>query len=209
MEVPSNEEQPVFVAFEQKEKNFRKWESFIGAACKGSVMIDPSELVPSMKTASVMVSVRGAIRGYKLFRYTSDKIPVGYELARIKVKEGMNGFVVLSNDFEDQKKRREKESKVIENYMTLIVDKDGLIRETKQKEVIRRVHKHIWPAEKSVVEDLIKKMVEGNYDDWNLGVAVLINASTENVGFMTLVDAKPDLETEPLLYGWTRVKRVI
>lgn len=100
-----------------REPNFRKYEDYIARACKGSVVISPV----GMKASTFVVMVREAIRGFKLYNYYSNKIPVNYELRRLQVFETEDDKVLIKNEHEDKLGMKQFNEK-LEDYPATIVD---------------------------------------------------------------------------------------
>ncbi len=195
---------------EMKEKNFRKWEQLIGAACKGSVMIDPAELIPSLKPASVLVGVRGAIRGHKMFHYKTEVIPVGYDLGRIKVKQRRDGRVMLCNDYEDSQAKRKAEAAKVEDLTLVLLHQDGSIARVNQKDPILEHHKCFWPADRDKIIVLMRRMVTEPYEKW--GATMLFIVKVEKQAQVTELRALAESQSDPLDidrydHGWWRVVR--
>lgn len=87
-----------------REDAFRKYETLIGRACCGSVVVDPSEmrLLPS----SFISAFNEARRGYRHFRYPSKWIPITADVMHIRVFELEGGKVLLENKFADTQAKK-------------------------------------------------------------------------------------------------------
>lgn len=82
-----------------REPAFRKYEAFIAAACKGSIVLNPLE---GQTSTTFQARIRDAILGYKRYKYVSKLIPINYPLHQLKVIPLNNGQVRINNFMQDQ-----------------------------------------------------------------------------------------------------------
>lgn len=83
---------------------FRRYEPWIVAACKGSLMVDTQLMSPPMKTGSFILGFQEARRGHELYNYDS-AIPRGYNLRNICLHETESGKVWIENKWQDEHNR--------------------------------------------------------------------------------------------------------
>lgn len=124
-----------------RESAFRKYEHYIAMACQGSYELDVrKEMKNTART--FMVRFADAKRGFKLFGYLSSKIPHGYELRNITVKELEGDKVMVVNEVADaeSKRKRKEQEKVKQAKMWLSAD--GMTLMVRQKEQPKRVFRY-------------------------------------------------------------------
>lgn len=190
--------------YSQSEEAFRRYESYIGQATKGSLEINPKLLPKAMKSSSLAVGIREAIGGYRKYGYWSQVIPPRYDMRRIRVVELTNGNVMLKNEYEEEMARLNK----VEEMKTLLVDMNGNIVAMNQKteipEADRRLMVELEPTEvQKWCEELMEKPTWRNCFAW------LVKGTTQaEVEFLKEIGKHYEgLEFEQLDHGWWRLFR--
>jgi len=103
-----------------REPNFRRHEQKIARACKGSFLIDPKTENPPCKASSLSVSIREAMRGFRLYNYYSNLIPVNYPMKNIQLFETEDEKVYMRNETEDKLGMAAFNKKVDEDYPVIM-----------------------------------------------------------------------------------------
>jgi hypothetical protein len=81
-----------------REPAFRKYESDIARACKGTIKISRELLLAmGIKPATYVCRFRDAILGYKRYSYQSAMIPSGFDFSNLRLAETTDGGVNIYN----------------------------------------------------------------------------------------------------------------
>ena len=190
--------------YSQSEESFRRYESYIGQATKGSLEINPKLLPKAMKQSSLAVGIREAIGGYKRYHYHSKVIPLGYEMRRIRVVELVNGNVLLKNEYEEEMGR----VKMVEDIKTLAVDVNGRIMAMNQQTPIPEEDRRLMEAmEEGEVRKWCAELMEK--PAWRNCFAWLVYATESyETDFLKGIGREYEgLAFEQLDHGWWRLYR--
>ena len=190
--------------YSQSEESFRRYESYIGQATKGSLEINPKLLPKAMKQSSLAVGIREAIGGYKKYNYWSKVIPQRYEMRRIRVVELTNGNVMLKNEYEDETARMTN----AEEIKTLAVNVNGKIMAMNQQTPIPEEDKRLMEAmEEGEVRKWCAELMEK--PAWRNCFAWLVYATEPyEIDFLKGIGREYEgLAFEQLDHGWWRLYR--
>lgn len=190
--------------YSQSEESFRRYESYIGQATKGSLEINPKLLPRAMKQSSLAVGIREAIGGYRKYNYWSKVIPQRYEMRRIRVVELTNGNVLLKNEYEEETARMTR----VEEIKTLAVDVNGRIMAMNQKTEIPEEDKRLMD---DLVPEKLKEWCEElmTKPTWRNNFAWLVRATEpfEIEHLKGIGKTYEGLDFEELDHGWWRLYR--
>lgn len=89
--------------YTQEEPHFRRFEYWIGEACKGTVVIDPNTVLDKPVTPSTLqFYLREALISYRRKHWNSKVIPITYNVLQLKVFRTTDGRVVIENEKQDK-----------------------------------------------------------------------------------------------------------
>lgn len=92
-----NRPSDILPRFDLREPAFRRYESFIAKACKGSYELRPTEFDEPRSARTFCMRFRDAVLAFKRYGYFSDAIPKGYNIDNIRALETTRGTVLLEN----------------------------------------------------------------------------------------------------------------
>lgn len=183
----------------QQEPHFRKFESWIARACKGTIVIDPLTDFPgsrAMRTSTLKFYLREALLSYRRNKWPSSVIPIGYDMEKLQVAATKNEQVVIENRYQDRLNKQEQDEASV---------------------TIRDGHPVYWKAKQKPE----KWMVYGIDCNEEIFAKLLIRTGAEKPehdGIFVPVLVPPDFakvkeehrlaqrcEWEPLAEGWWRV----
>lgn len=191
-----------------REANFRKFESFIEAATKGSYKIDPLKTERLCRASTFIVGMRDALRGWKLYGYATTKWPYDYDVKRICVCEGKEGMVVVENEYEDAQKKRKEYMEKMASQTTVTMLGDKVINIAMKNHIFTSQNMMYFEQDKNQVLEAFEQcaLKEDSKKDGRMNLYVVKCDNEEQVAKLRQWEHDFDyVEVEKLNGGWYRI----